>query len=170
MSKASELFKQELKGIKPCTPEETESLLQKLQTGDKNALNRLTEGHLFLVDKAATVLQDKGVDYMDLVQEGCMSLSEYLVNLKALPASFQAEVAEHILQGMNAYIEEEQNAKGTGELMAKLLNAIDDFTVDFAEKNGREPSASEIADKLQIPEEEVEELLKVAIAAVKKED
>lgn len=64
---------------------------------------------------------------------------------------------------------EEENQKVNRELVNKL-NALDYVTKKIAETKGREATKEELAELMNLPEDEIDYLLKVALSVFTKEE
>lgn len=169
MSKARAYFEEELKNIIPLSEEESRSLLLDYQGGNEAAFTRLIEGNLFRVMDAVLYFSAEDADYMDLVQEGNLALVSCLSDFNGDPERFSEVLTSAIHDGMFRYMEEEkQNTRIKEEFLAKI-NTVDLLSREIAEKTGEAATAEQLASIMQIPEDEVDYLLRVALSAVKKE-
>ena len=161
-----EYYHQELAGIVPCTDEELKTLLKKLP--DAAAKERLIEGSLHLAAALSEEFEGRGADLFDLIQEGNIGLA-VLMNSLTTPV----EVSEFIelrlraiRASMEAYCKEHEELQQGKERFSAYVNVLNTVITRMSEELGREPSAEEIADKMQISVDEVHMLTKSALNAV----
>ena len=160
------LYLEDIAGISPCTEEEREELLERVVMMDKAALNRLVEGHLYLVPElAAAYGDDLSKDKREeLISEGNTALFMGVYEYEG--GNFVAYIRERIAEAMEALLknieEDEMNAKR----IAAKVNLVSEAGTFMAAELGREASAEELAKRLGMQEDEVREALEIAISAV----
>ncbi len=167
--RSKELYLAEYARIKPCTPGENKSLMQKKAAGDESVVNRLVEGNMFRVNEAASALSGSGALFMDLVQEGSLALFMALRDIETYGESFEEKLDALIFDSMKSFLSEEEDSKKAGQELSDRLNLIDRACVLLAEKHGREATAAEVAEVVEMEEEDVRYLMRIALNAVKKE-
>lgn len=69
-----ELYFKEIKEIPLLTKEEEYQLFEEYRKGNKEAKEKLIESNLRLVAKIASEYKDRGLEYLDLIQEGSIGL------------------------------------------------------------------------------------------------
>lgn len=169
MSRIKELYYSDLKKIPRITEEELKSLKESFDKDPKTVKGRLSEGLLYLVRILADATEVDDADYMDLVQEGNLSLLTYIAEMESIPDDLEMQAKLKISEGMIAFLQEEKENKSAANTIAAKLNILDDFTKKYSEENDEAPTAKQIAEILHTDEEEIEYLLKMALSAVNKE-
>lgn len=171
-----QMYEEEMEGILPCSREEIAGLLVRLKKGEEGARTRLIEGHLGQVADWAQEYGEKGVDLSDLVQEGNMALMMAVQAYEKVAAAVQGEevyvdaflsvVESQVREAMKRVVEEQEESDQAGETLAAKINVMNEVTRRLAEEYGREATAKEVAEKMQLDVDEVKELMKIALNAV----
>lgn len=171
-----QMYEEEMEGILPCSREEIAGLLVRLKKGEEDARTRLIEGHLGQVADWAQEYGEKGVDLSDLVQEGNMALMMAVQAYEKVAAAVQGEevyvdaflsvVESQVREAMKRVVEEQEESDQVGETLAAKINVMNEVTRRLAEEYGREATAKEVAEKMQLDVDEVKELMKIALNAV----
>lgn len=166
-----QMYLDELSAIPECTKEEIESLLKSLP--NEEAIKRLAEGSLAYVVREAANYTGKDVEISDLVQEGNMALLLVLKNYAAHPAAdgdavsyFETLRERAVHMAMEAVTQDQKQNEQTAEKLTASVNVLNVVMTKLAEELGREPKLSEIAEKMQMSEDEVQTVMKEAINAV----
>ena len=168
--KSKEYYLREYAAIRPCDPEEAAALFLKKARGDVQALNRLLEGHMYRVNEAAEHFTKSTNLYMDLVQEGSMALFLQLQEESGFDEELYARLDRAIFDAMERFIEEEAESGKAAEELRDRLNLIDRACVLLAEKHGREATAEEVAEAVEMDADDVRYLMRIALNAIKRED
>lgn len=167
-----EMYIEEMKAIPPCTEEEIRSLLQKLE--EASARKRLAEGSLCYVAEAAEQFAEQGVEKSDLVQEGNMALMLMISRYRDYPQKETEEPEKQFIKlreiavetAMKQLVEAQKISSETQEKLAASINVLNIVTTKLAEELGRQATLTEIAEKMQMSEDEVYTLMQTAINAV----
>lgn len=158
-------YMQELSAIEPCAPLETGRLIEALKSGDDAAKNRLIEGHLHLVAEWVKDYAGKGLAITDLIQEGNMALMLYVTE-EISAAEFEAGLYQTVTQTVEAALKDVGVHIQVQETMTIRANRLMQVSAELAEEYGREPSLTELAEKLYLSEEEVKEIMKMSMNAM----
>lgn len=75
-SNTRKLFFREIRNQSPLTPYEENTLFKKVREGDREALDRIVKANSKFVVSFAKQYLNKGLNLMDLVQEGLLALVE----------------------------------------------------------------------------------------------
>ena len=67
---------------------------------------------------------------------------------------------------MRVIIDEETKVKNASNMLAERLNDLMEASRILAQEYGREASVEELSDRLMVPKDEVEELLKISLNAM----
>ncbi len=162
------MYLEDLKGIKESTSEEEKVLVDKIRKGDDSAKNRYIEANLHIVVKIAADYKNQGVSMEDLIQEGNMGLVSSLESVSELTDAEQGKelVTGFIRRFMKAAITEQKENSGFEETIVKKINKIRDAANELAEDLGREADIHELAGYVRMPENEVADILRMAIEGV----
>ena len=143
------------------TEEEVE-LAQRIKKGDRKALEKLTRANLRFVVSVAKQYQNQGLSLPDLINEGNLGLLKAAEKFDETRGfKFISYAVWWIRQSIMQAIAEQSrivrlplNQVGSANKIATLLN-------QFEQKNERRPSVDEIADQIDLPQDKIEDALKV---------
>jgi RNA polymerase primary sigma factor len=160
---SAKLYLKEIGKIPLLTKNKELVLAQKVKNGDFNAKNKLVESNLRLVVSIAKRYIDKGLLFLDLVQEGNLGLiraAEKFDHRRGF--KFSTYATWWIRQGITRAIADK------ARLIRKPVHLINYIYKIFAvqsklrEKLGREPLVPEIAKELKLEPGKVERLLEIS--------
>lgn len=160
-----QVYMEELAVIPPCTEEENRELLKRVKAGDREAKNRLVEGNL---KKALFFIQDylnRGVPMADLIQEASMELMELAD--EGFQEGFEKLLESRIHVRMEEVIWEQKTEMDLEEEMLARVNVLQEVSKRMAEELGREASLKELAERMKMTEEDVREIMKMTMDALK---
>lgn len=160
-----QVYMEELAVIPPCTEEENRELLKRMKAGDREAKNRLVEGNL---KKALFFIQDylnRGVPMADLIQEASMELMELAD--EGFQEGFEKLLESRIHVRMEEVIREQKVEMDLEEEMLARVNVLQEVSKRMAEELGREASLKELAERMKMTEEDVREIMKMTMDALK---
>lgn len=168
--RSKELYLSEYAAIRPLSPAENAELMQLKAAGDETAVTRLVEGNMFRVNEAASCIKGGSRLFMDLVQEGSLALFMAVAEFEEYEEGFEALLDARILDAMKAFLEEEEESAKAGQELSDKLNLIDKVCEMLAEKHGREATAEEVAEIMQMEVDDIRYLMRIALNAIKKEE
>ena len=165
-SSSSETLKkylQEISKLPRVTPDEEKELGARIQTGDKAALRTLVEANLRFVVSFAKRYRNCGLSFLDLINEGNIGLIEAAKRFNpAKNVKFITYAVWWVRQAIIHALSDQSGAFRLPQKQANLLyrigKTISQLTLDLE----RNPTPEEISQKLEIPVEEVVNLLQVA--------
>ena len=160
-----QVYMEELAVIPPCTEEENRELLKRVKAGDREAKKRLVEGNL---KKALFFIQDylnRGVPMADLIQEASMELMELAD--EGFQEGFEKLLESRIHVRMEEAIREQKAEMDLEEEMLARVNVLQEVSKRMAEELGREASLKELAERMKMTEEDVREIMKMTMDALK---
>ena len=160
-----EMYMKDVEDIPQLSDEEKEDLITRLADGDSSVVEELVNSTLLHVAEMAQDYRDKGVSFSDLIQEGNVALTEVVSDYDgdADLESFDELVDEAVTEAFENAIKDQAESDKISQKLADKLNLLDDTTKRLTEKLGRVPEASELAKEMDIPEEEVDNLLKISL-------
>lgn len=134
------------------------------ETNDAGAKARLTEQLLPEVLRAAKLFAGRGLPLGDLVQEGNIGLMLAIEALAARPEETDAlsYLKAEIRTAMEQALSEQETEKQAGDLIAGRLNELSDGIKKLSGELERQVSVEELSAFLDMPVEEIEDLLKLA--------
>lgn len=134
------------------------------ETGDGGAKARLTEQLLPEVLKTARGFAGRGLSLGDLVQEGNIGLMLAMETLGTRAEGLTAldYLRQEIRASIEQALEEQETEHHAGELLAERLNHLSDGIKELSEELERKVSLEELSVFMDMPVEEIEDLLKLA--------
>ena len=142
--------------------DEEVELAQKIKKGDRRALERLTRANLRFVVSVAKQYQNQGLSLPDLINEGNVGLikaAEKFDETRGFKFISYAVwwIRQSILQG----IAEQSRIVRLPLNQVGSVNKINRELNKFEQEHERRPSVDEIADRIDLPEDKIEEAMKV---------
>jgi RNA polymerase primary sigma factor len=140
----------QVEATRPLAPGEQERLLERAGLGDKASQERLVALNLGLVIRLAAERVEHGLSMPDLVQEGSIGLVEAVRSYAASRGSDFGSFAElRITAQMDEAIAVEQAAVRDAELLVTAATDYEHTELVLRRELEREPTASELAEKLE---------------------
>lgn len=166
-----QMYLEEIDAIRPCTKEEQDQLLKRAAQGEESARARLVEGSLARLVELAKEYDGKGVLMGDLIQEANMALLTALAELPGTadhesPADFEAFLNTSVRPSLDAIVEEQKDEKEVGEELAARVNVLQTVSQVLLKELGREATLAELAEKMKMTEDEIRDIMKLALDAV----
>jgi RNA polymerase primary sigma factor len=156
-------YLQEISKLPRITPDEEKVLGDRIQRGDREALRKLVEANLRFVVSFAKKYRNCGLSFLDLINEGNIGLIEAAKRFNPKKnVKFITYAVWWVRQAIIHALSDQSGAFRLPQKQANLLyrigKTISQLTLDLE----RNPTPEEIAAKLEIPVEEVTNLLQVA--------
>lgn len=163
-----QMYLDEIKEIKECDEAENQSLGAQVLAGSGEAKSRLIEGNLM---KALGMIRDylnKGVQTGDLVQEANMALVMAVEELDAhvTETGFETYLKDRIDAALKAVVEEQSEEQKIEEKILARINVLDEVSRTMAGQLGREATAEELAERMEMTVDEVKEIMKQTLDAM----
>ena len=141
--------------------EEEVELAQKIKKGDRRALERLTRANLRFVVSVAKQYQNQGLSLPDLINEGNVGLIKAAEKFDETRGfKFISYAVWWIRQSILQAIAEQSRIVRLPLNQVGSVNKINRELNKFEQEHERRPSVNEIADRIDLPEEKVEEAMK----------
>ena len=157
-------YLEELSGISSLDPVLEESLFHMAAEGDKEARNTLVHAYLGVVCDMAAEMQQDSLHVEDLIQEGNMGLLVALDHLEKRDtlAAYQAQLMNTVAASMREAVERSADVRRMDEGMAVRVNRLNEEILKLKEELGHEISAMELSAYLNMPVQEILNILKLA--------
>ena len=141
--------------------EEEVELAQKIKKGDRRALERLTRANLRFVVSVAKQYQNQGLSLPDLINEGNVGLIKAAEKFDETRGfKFISYAVWWIRQSILQAIAEQSRIVRLPLNQVGSVNKINRELNKFEQEHERRPSVDEIADRIDLPEEKIEEAMK----------
>jgi len=155
-------YLQEISRLPRITPEEEKILGDRIQNGDKAALRKLVEANLRFVVSFAKRYRNCGLSFLDLINEGNIGLIEAAKRFNPKKnVKFITYAVWWVRQAIIHALSDQSGAFRLPQKQANLLYRIGKTAQQLELEFERKPTAEEIAKKLDVPTEEVVNLLQV---------
>ena len=161
-SEALEKYLQEIAREELISVEEEVELAQRIRKGDRKALERLTKANLRVVVSVAKQYQNQGLSLPDLINEGNLGLMKAAEKFDETRGfKFISYAVWWIRQSILQAIAEQSRIVRMPLNQVGSVNKINRMLNRFEQENERRPSIEEIAEETDIPEEKVDDAMRV---------
>ena len=161
-SAALEKYLQEIGKEDMITAEEEVELAQKIKEGDQKALERLTKANLRFVVSVAKQYQNQGLGLADLINEGNMGLIKAAERFDETRGfKFISYAVWWIRQSILQAIAEQSRIVRLPLNQVGSVARINRVLSKFEQENERRPSVDEISERIDLPEDKIDDALKV---------
>lgn len=141
--------------------DEEVELAQKIKKGDRQALERLTRANLRFVVSVAKQYQNQGLSLPDLINEGNVGLIKAAEKFDETRGfKFISYAVWWIRQSILQAIAEQSRIVRLPLNQVGSVNKINRELNKFEQEHERRPSVDEIADRIDLPEDKIEEAMK----------
>ena len=145
------------------TNEEEQELSERMAQGDVQARKRLSEANLRLVVSIAKRYVGRGMQFLDLIQEGNLGLIKAVEKFDHTKGfKFSTYATWWIRQAITRAIADQARTIRIPVHMVETINKVKKVSSQLLHKNGHEPSAEEIAAELDMSVDKVREILRVS--------
>lgn len=157
------VYLKEIGRVQLLTPEEEIDLAIAIKNGDEYAKKRLSEANLRLVVSIAKRYLGRGMQFLDLIQEGNLGLIKAVEKFDYTKGfKFSTYATWWIRQAITRAIADQARTIRIPVHMVETINKVKKVSSQLLHANGREPSAEEVALELDMPVEKVREIMSVA--------
>lgn len=157
------VYLKEIGKIPLLTPEEEIELSMRISMGDEAAKQRFIESNLRLVVSIAKRYSGRGMQFLDLVQEGNLGLIKAVEKYDYTKGfKFSTYATWWIRQAITRAIADQARTIRIPVHMVETINKVKKTNSMLLHKNGYEPSVEEIAAELKISPDRVREIMRMA--------
>ena len=157
------MYLKEIGKVDLLTPDEEIELAKRMLEGDENAKKRLAEANLRLVVSIAKRYVGRGMQFLDLIQEGNLGLIKAVEKFDYRKGyKFSTYATWWIRQAITRAIADQARTIRIPVHMVETINKLIRVSRQLLQELGREPSPEEIAAEMNMPVERVREILKIS--------
>lgn len=161
------IYLHEIGRIPLLTPEMEAEISERIAAGDASAKKILNEANLRLVVSIAKRYVGRGLLFLDLIQEGNLGLIKAVEKFDPNKGyKFSTYATWWIRQAITRAIADQARTIRIPVHMVETINRLLKTEREMVQDLGKQPQASEIAEKLNMPVEKVREIMKVALDPV----
>ena len=157
------MYLKEIGRVQLLTADEEVALALKIEQGDQEAKQRLAEANLRLVVSIAKRYVGRGMQFLDLIQEGNMGLMKAVEKFDYRKGfKFSTYATWWIRQAITRAIADQARTIRIPVHMVETINKLIRIQRQLLQDLGREPVPEEIGAEMDIPTSKVREILKIA--------
>ena len=157
------VYLKEIGRVPLLSPEEEIDLAIRIKEGDEAVKKRLSEANLRLVVSIAKRYLGRGMQFLDLIQEGNLGLIKAVEKFDYTKGfKFSTYATWWIRQAITRAIADQARTIRIPVHMVETINKVKKVSSQLLHTNGHEPSAEEISAELDMPVDKVREIMRVA--------
>ena len=157
------VYLKEIGRVPLLSSDEEVELAQRMAEGDAYAKKRLAEANLRLVVSIAKRYVGRGMQFLDLIQEGNLGLIKAVEKFDHTKGfKFSTYATWWIRQGITRAIADQARTIRIPVHMVETINKVKKVSSQLLHQNGHDPTAEEIAAALDMPVDKVREIMRVA--------
>ena len=157
------VYLKEIGRVPLLSSEEEIELAIRIKDGDVAAKQRLSEANLRLVVSIAKRYLGRGMQFLDLIQEGNLGLIKAVEKFDYTKGfKFSTYATWWIRQAITRAIADQARTIRIPVHMVETINKVKKVSSQLLHQNGHEPTADEIAAELDMSVDKVREIMRVA--------
>ena len=157
------MYLKEIGRVPLLSADEEVNLALRIQQGDQEAKQDLAEANLRLVVSIAKRYVGRGMQFLDLIQEGNMGLMKAVEKFDHTKGfKFSTYATWWIRQAITRAIADQARTIRIPVHMVETINKLVRIQRQLLQDLGREPTPEEIGAEMDLPTEKVREILKIA--------
>lgn len=162
-SAALDKYLQEIGRAELLTVEEEVALAERIRQGDQDAMERLVSANLRFVVSVAKQYQNQGLSLPDLINEGNLGLIKAAEKFDETRGfKFISYAVWWIRQSILQALAEQARIVRLPLNQVGALNKISRIQSKFEQENERMPSADELADLIDLPQDKIKDTIRVS--------
>lgn len=157
------MYLKEIGKVPLLTAEEEVDLAERMEAGDQEAKQRLAESNLRLVVSIAKRYVGRGMQFLDLIQEGNLGLIKAVEKFDYHKGfKFSTYATWWIRQAITRAIADQARTIRIPVHMVETINKLIRVSRQLLQELGRDPTPDELAKEMQMPVEKVREIMKIS--------
>ncbi len=157
------MYFKEIGKVPLLTAEEELELAKRIEAGDEEAKKKLCESNLRLVVSIARRYLNRGLSFLDLIQEGNLGLIKAVEKFDYRKGfKFSTYATWWIRQAITRSIADQARTIRIPVHMVETINKLIRVSRQLLQEYGREPTSEEIAKEMGISVEKVREIKKIS--------
>ena len=157
------MYLKEIGKVPLLSADEERDLAVRMSEGDEYAKQKLAEANLRLVVSIAKRYVGRGMLFLDLIQEGNLGLIKAVEKFDYTKGyKFSTYATWWIRQAITRAIADQARTIRIPVHMVETINKLIRVSRQLLQQYGRDPSPEELAKEMDMPEEKVREILKIA--------
>ena len=157
------MYLKEIGRVPLLSPDEEKELAERMVAGDEDAKMRLVEANLRLVVSIAKRYVGKGMFFLDLIQEGNIGLMKAVEKFDYEKGfKFSTYATWWIRQAITRAIADQARTIRIPVHMVETIHKVSRYSRQMLQELGREATAEEIGEKMNMSPEKVREIMKIA--------
>ncbi len=157
------MYLKEIGKVPLLSADEEIELAERMQRGDETAKKRLSEANLRLVVSIAKRYVGRGMLFLDLIQEGNLGLIKAVEKFDYTKGyKFSTYATWWIRQAITRAIADQARTIRIPVHMVETINKLIRVSRQLLQEHGRDPKVEEIAAAMNISEDRVREIMKIA--------
>lgn len=161
------MYLKEIGKVDLLTPEEEIELAKQMLEGSEAAKRRLAEANLRLVVSIAKRYVGRGMQFLDLIQEGNLGLIKAVEKFDYTKGyKFSTYATWWIRQAITRAIADQARTIRIPVHMVETINKVIRVSRQLLQELGHDPSPEEVAEEMHMPVQKVRDILKIALEPV----
>ncbi len=157
------MYLKEIGKVPLLSAEEEQELAERIEAGDEEARKRLSEANLRLVVSIAKRYVGRGMALLDLIQEGNLGLMKAVEKFDYRKGyKFSTYATWWIRQAITRAIADQARTIRIPVHMVETINKLRRTSRQLLQELGREATPEEIAERMKMPVERVQEIMKIS--------
>ena len=157
------VYLKEIGRVPLLSPDEEVELAQRMAEGDAYAKKRLAEANLRLVVSIAKRYVGRGMQFLDLIQEGNLGLIKAVEKFDHTKGfKFSTYATWWIRQAITRAIADQARTIRIPVHMVETINKVIRVSRQLLQELGHDPTPEEISEEMNMPVDKVREILKIA--------
>ena len=157
------MYLKEIGKVPLLSQEEEIELARRMEAGDESARERLAEANLRLVVSIAKRYVGRGMQFLDLIQEGNLGLIKAVEKYDYSKGfKFSTYATWWIRQAITRSIADQARTIRIPVHMVETINRLIRTSRQLLQEMGREPSAEEVAARMDMPVDRVRDIMKIS--------